>query len=53
MILLNEFLPERWTDRVHAGARSDWETAKRRQLDRASEWVQSLRSNFRWFPYGE
>ena len=51
MILLNEFLPERWTDRVHAGARSDWETAKRRQLDRASEWVQSLRSNFRWFPY--
>ena len=53
MILLNEFLPERWNDRVHAGAGSDWETAKRRQLDRAVEWVQSLRPNFRCFPYGE
>ena len=53
MILLNEFLPERWTDRVHAGVQSDWETAKRRQLDRSREWVQSLASNFRWFPYGE
>lgn len=53
MIMLNEFLPERWLDRVHAGAHSDWETAKRRQLDRVSEWVQSLRSNFRWFPYGK
>jgi hypothetical protein len=53
MILLNEFLPERWTDRVHAGLGSDWDTAKRRQLDRAREWVQSLRLNFRWFPYGK
>ena len=26
---------------------------KRRQLDRSSEWVQSLTSNFRRFPYGE
>jgi hypothetical protein len=51
MILLNEFLPERWTLRVHAGERSDWEAAKRRQLDRAREWVQSLAANFQWFPY--
>lgn len=51
LILLNEFLPERWTLRVHAGERADWQSAKRRQLDRAREWVQSLTSNFRWFPY--
>lgn len=51
LILLNEFLPERWALRVHAGEGSAWEDAKRRQLDRAREWVQSLASNFRWFPY--
>lgn len=51
LILLNEFLPERWALRVHAGARSEWDDAKRRQLDRARDWVQSLALNFRWFPY--
>jgi hypothetical protein len=53
LILLNEFLPERWADRVHAGGAADWAEAKRRQLDRAGEWVQSLMSNFQRFPYGE
>jgi hypothetical protein len=53
MILLNEFLPERWAYRLHAGTQSDWDVAKRRQLARADEWVQGLRANFQRFPYGE
>jgi hypothetical protein len=52
-ILLNEFLPERWAHRLHAGMPSDWAAAKERQLDRAGEWVQGLRANFQRFPYGE
>jgi hypothetical protein len=52
MILLNEFLPERWAHRVNAGGQADWAAAKQRQLDRAREWVQSLTTNFQWFPYG-
>jgi hypothetical protein len=53
-ILLNEFLPERWAHRLHAGAqRDDWASVKQRQLDRAGEWVQGLRANWGWFPYGE
>lgn len=52
-ILLNEFLPERWAHRLHAGVQSDWAAAKQRQLDRAGEWVQALRANFPRFPYGE
>jgi hypothetical protein len=51
LILLNEFLPERWEYRVHAGADEDWSAAKRRQLDRVNEWVQSLEQNYRRFPY--
>ncbi len=38
MILLNEFLPERWHGRVHAGAR-DWAAARRRQLGKAERWA--------------
>jgi hypothetical protein len=53
VILLNEFLPERWASRVHAGANTEWAAAKRHQLDRAIEWVQSLASSFERFPYGE
>lgn len=36
LILLNEFLPERWQRRVLAGAAESWEEAKARQLDKAS-----------------
>ena len=53
LILLNEFLPERWASRVAAGIEGEWAAVKRRQLDRASEWVQSLTSNFQRFPYAE
>src|SRR5204863_7644652 len=37
LILLNEFLPERWANRVHAGAEGDWQKAKIRQLARAED----------------
>jgi hypothetical protein len=53
LILLNEFLPERWANRRNAGVEADWDAAKQRQLDRASEWMHSLATSFRWFPYGE
>jgi hypothetical protein len=53
MILLNEFLPERWAHRINAGAEADWLAAKQRQLDRVREWVQSLATNFQRFPYGQ
>lgn len=52
LILLNEFLPERWAQRVNAGDKSDWASAKQDQLDRARRSVHSLADNFRWFPYG-
>lgn len=35
LILLNEFLPDRWHQRVQAGWSLDWGEAKRRQLMRA------------------
>ncbi len=35
MILLNEFLPERWARRAYAGAHADRERAQLRQLDKA------------------
>lgn len=35
LILLNEFLPDRWEQRVRAGMSLDWGEAKRRQLVRA------------------
>jgi hypothetical protein len=53
MILLNEFLPERWAHRINAGGEADWALVKQRQLDRARDWVQSLATDFRRFPYGE
>jgi len=52
-ILLNEFLPERWANRVAAGEAADWSSAKQRQLDRAREWAHSLAVNFQRYPYGE
>jgi transketolase len=39
LILLNEFLPERWQRRVSAGVSLDWDEAKRRQLARAREFL--------------
>ena len=53
LILLNEFLPERWANRINAGGPADWVLVKQRQLDRACEWVQSLATNFQRFPYGK
>jgi hypothetical protein len=52
LILLNEFLPERWAQRRNAGDESDWSCVKQDQLDRARRSVHSLADNFRWFPYG-
>jgi hypothetical protein len=42
LILLNEFVPERWRRRVLAGATDDWAGAKRRQLAYAREFLASL-----------
>jgi aminoglycoside phosphotransferase (APT) family kinase protein len=36
LILLNEFLPDRWQQRLHAGVVGSWEEAKQRQLGRAA-----------------
>jgi hypothetical protein len=51
LILLNEFLPERWALRVNAGGAADWTRVKQHQLARAERLVQSLTNNFRSFPY--
>jgi hypothetical protein len=53
LILLNEFLPERWAYRVHAGGGPDWENAKERQLGRASDLLALVKSNDGGFPYGD
>jgi hypothetical protein len=42
LILLNEFIPERWQQRVLAGDTGSWDEAKSRQLARAREFVASL-----------
>jgi len=52
LILLNEFLPERWAYRVHAGGGQDWGNAKERQLGRASDLLALVKSNDGGFPYG-
>ena len=41
LILLNEFLPERWQQRVLAGEVANWADAKARQLARAREFLGS------------
>jgi hypothetical protein len=54
LILLNEFLPERWSYRVHAGnGYADWRKAKERQLGLANDLLASVRSNGGGFPYGD
>jgi hypothetical protein len=45
LIVLNEFLPERWAVRAHAGAR-DQAAAKRRQLDKARTLLERVRRPF-------
>lgn len=42
LILLNEFLPERWQRRVLAGAVESWGEAKARQLDKARDLLARL-----------
>jgi len=42
LILLNEFIPERWRRRVLAGEAGSWSDAKARQLARAREFLASL-----------
>ena len=42
LILLNEFIPERWQNRLLAGATESWDAAKTRQLNRARDFLSSL-----------
>jgi hypothetical protein len=42
LILLNEFIPERWRRRVSAGVMDDWAEAKRQQLAQAGGFLASL-----------
>jgi hypothetical protein len=42
LILLNEFIPERWRRRVFAGDAGSWSDAKARQLQQAREFLASL-----------
>jgi hypothetical protein len=42
LILLNEFIPERWRRRQLAGASESWEEAKRRQLAAAGAFLAAL-----------
>ena len=42
LILLNEFIPERWQRRVLAGDTGSWAEAKARQLSRAREFLAAL-----------
>jgi hypothetical protein len=53
MILLNEFLPERWAHRVHADGARDWTQVKRRQLERARALLDGVHDSRSRFPYGE
>jgi hypothetical protein len=54
LILLNEFLPERWSYRVHAGGGpGDWRRAKEHQLGLATDLLASVKSNGGGFPYGD
>lgn len=43
MILLNEFLPERWKSRVFSGQADAWEAAKTRQMRRAEAMLERAR----------
>jgi len=51
-ILLNEFLPERWSARTRAGGQTDWYEAKQRQLARVRKFVQMLKTEPTYFSKG-
>jgi len=53
LILLNEFLPERWANRVHAGIAADWQAAKERQLGLATSLLRSVEMTEGGFPYAD
>jgi hypothetical protein len=42
LIMLNEFIPERWRQRTLAGERDSWNEIKKRQLARAREFLTNL-----------
>jgi Phosphotransferase enzyme family len=42
LILLNEFIPERWQQRMHAGASQSWADAKMTQLALAADFLAAL-----------
>jgi hypothetical protein len=43
LILLNEFLPERWQNRLLAGTTESWDAAKTRQLTRARNFLSAVK----------
>jgi hypothetical protein len=51
LIILNEFQPDFWARRVHAGSGGDWPAAKRRQLARAGELLDATAAGYRTFAY--
>lgn len=51
LILLNEFLPERWAIRLHAGLQDDWSRVKRVQLERAEKLFDLTETMFPHGPY--
>jgi len=46
LILLNEFVPERWRGRLLAGETGSWDAVKLRQLSRARDFLTALRAEF-------
>ena len=53
LILLNEFLPERWAHRVAAGAAADRDTVLARQLLKAQALLETARRSIAAFPWSE
>jgi len=53
LILLNEFIPERWSHRLVAGATETWDEARTRQLGRAREMLASLADQVEDYVDGE
>jgi hypothetical protein len=49
LILLNEFLPERWAGRVFAGAHCEWASVKAEQLRRSRGLLSKVRNNSQGF----
>lgn len=47
LILLNEFLPERWERRVHAGDHRDWQQVKSSQIEHARSLMARMGAAYR------